>query len=75
MTQYISITEDATKQVVKTIDLAGSTYKRACKVMDGLEINLDNYNFTATLYGYEQELEHQEYESSCFLDECERNHP
>lgn len=54
MKQYISITEDATKEVVKTIDLTGSDYKRACKILDGVEMSMDCYNFTATLYGYKE---------------------
>lgn len=58
MAQYIEITEDSTGQVVKTIDLTGSTYKRACKVLDGVLMNMNQYDFTATLYGYEgQEVE------------------
>jgi hypothetical protein len=59
MTQYISIIEDATKEVVKTIDLTGSNYKRACKVMNGLEMSINHYDFTATLHGYEQEENNQ----------------
>ena len=55
MTQYISITEDATEEVVKTIDLTGSNYKRACKVMNGVEMSMNHYDFTATLHGYEKE--------------------
>lgn len=54
MAKHILITEDSTKQVVKTIDLTGSTYKRAMKVLDGVEMNLDCYNFTATLHGFEE---------------------
>ena len=54
MTQYIEITEDSTKQVVKTIDLTGSTYKRAIKILNGVEMSMDCYNFTATLRGFEE---------------------
>jgi hypothetical protein len=55
MTQYIEVTKDDTKEVVKTIDLTGSPYRRALKVMDGLERNMNHYEYTATLHGYEQE--------------------
>lgn len=61
MTQYISITKDDTKEVVKTIDLTGSNYRRACKVLNGVEMNLDCYNFTATLHGYEEQEETPDY--------------
>ena len=62
MKQYISITEDATREVVKTIDLTGSDYKRACKVMNGVEMSMNPYDFTATLHGYEQDEKTQQTE-------------
>lgn len=60
MKQYISITEDATREVIKTIDLTGSDYKRACKVMNGVEMSMNPYDFTATLHGYEQDEENKD---------------
>jgi hypothetical protein len=64
MTKYISITEDATKEVVKTIDLSGSDYKRACKIMRGVEMSMNHYDFSATLHGYEHEQNNQSNEAT-----------
>jgi hypothetical protein len=53
MTQYIEVIKIDSGEVVRTIDVSGSNWKRVDKIENGLLMSMDLENYTTNVVGVE----------------------